>query len=211
MRDESHSRAISDTIDHLAARWGQADKQILRQVFPLLTQGQPVPVARIGEAAGVGIQVVEAALALGRAGRDSAGRVIELSGLMLSPTFHRVQISDVALFSCCALLAQLVPALIDRPVTVESVDPVSRRIVRLAISPEGVTSLEPSGAVASFVLTAAHAVAEDVSANFCCHVRHFASPDSASTFVAADSRRYMLEISELHEAVQKLFREAWGG
>jgi hypothetical protein len=73
---------------------------------------------------------------------------------MFSPTVHRVEVGDVALFSCCALLAQLVPALIERQVRVESVDPVSRRIVRLVISTSGVTEVEPVGAVGSLVMPA---------------------------------------------------------
>jgi alkylmercury lyase len=154
---------------------------------------------------------VEKALELGRAGRDTEGQVVELSGLMLSPTMHRVEIGDIALFSCCALLAQLVPALIGRPVRVDSVDPVSRRLVVLDISPEGVTAVEPLEAVGSFVVTELSGVAQDVGANFCRHVHHFASPDSASVFAAADCRRYTLGIDQLHAAARMLYREAWAG
>ncbi len=202
-------RSVAETVEHLAARWAQADKRILRHVFPLLTEGQPVPVARIAEASQSSASMVEAALEHGRADRDSEGRVVELSGLMLSPTMHRVEIDDVALFSCCALLAQLVPALVGRPVRVESVDPLSRRVVSLDMTPEGVTAVEPSGAVASFVVTEPGGVAQDVGANFCRHVHHFASLDSAKAFAAADHRRYTLEIAELHEAARALYRAAW--
>jgi len=92
---------------------------------------------------------------------------------------------------------------------VESVDPVSRRIVRLAITPEGVSSVEPAGAVASFVYTEPSDMAEDVGAYFCRHVHHFASADSENAFVAADSRRYVLGVGDLHEAARLLYREAW--
>lgn len=204
-----YRKTVSETIGHLAARWAKADKRILRQVFPLLVEGRPVPVTRISEVTGSTPSMVEAALELGRAERDMEGRVIELSGLMLSPTMHRVVIGNVGLFSCCALLAELVPALIGQPVTVESIDPVSRRIVRLVITPEGVAAVEPEGAVGSFVLTEAGGVMADVGANFCRHVHHFASDDSANTFVGADHRRYALAIGELYEAAQMLYQEAW--
>lgn len=209
MMEDSHRKAVSQTISHLAARWADADKRILRQVFPLLAKGQPVSVGRIAEAAGTETPIVEAALEHGRAGRDVDGQVIELSGLMLAPTMHRVEIGEVALFSCCALLAQLVPALIGRPVTVESIDPVSRRVVRLAIAARTVTAVQPRQAVATLVVTEPRGVAEDVCASFCCHVHHFVSSDSASIFAAADRRRYVLGIGELHEAAQSLYREAW--
>ena len=176
MTDESQLTAVSETVSHLAARWAQADKRILREVFPLLAEGRPVPVERIVAAAGATRSSVEEALESGRAGRDAEGRVVELSGLMLGPTMHRVEIGNIALFSCCALLAQLVPALLERPVRVESVDPVSRGLVVLDITPEGVTALEPREAVGSFVVTAPNAIAGDVGANFCRHVHHFTSP-----------------------------------
>jgi hypothetical protein len=124
--NDSQRTAVSETIGHLAARWVHADKRILQEVFPLLAEGRPVPVERIVAAAGAAPSSVEEALESGRAGRDTEGRVVELSGLMLGPTMHRVMIGDKALFCCCALLAQLVPTLLERPVTVESVDPVSR-------------------------------------------------------------------------------------
>jgi hypothetical protein len=209
MDKQSYRKTVSETIGHLAARWAGADKRILRQVFPLLAEGRPVPVTRISEATGSTAPAVEAALNLGRAGRDVEGRVVELSGLMLSPTMHRVMIGDAALFSCCALLAELVPALIGRPVTVESIDPVSRRLVRLDITPEGVARVRPEEAVGSFVRPEAGAMAADVGANFCRHVHHFASFDSAKAFVAADDRRFAVTIGELYEAAQMLHREAW--
>ena len=209
MDRKSYREAVSQTIGHLAARWAKADKRILRQVFPLLAEGQPVPVARISEVTGSPTSMVEAALESGRAERDEEGRVVELSGLMLSPTMHRVMIGDVALFSCCALLAELVPALIDRPVSVESIDPMSRRVVRLVITPEGVADVEPEEAVGSFVLTEAGDMAADVGAYFCRHVHHFASSDSAKAFVGADHRRYAIAIADLYDAAQMLFREAW--
>jgi alkylmercury lyase len=209
MSDESRRTAISSTIAHLAARWGRADKTILRAVFPLLAEGKPVPVERITEAAGAAPSRVESALELGRAERDAKGRVVELSGLMLSPTMHRVEIGDIALFSCCALLAQLVPLLMGRPVRVESVDPVSRRLVMLDIAPEGVIAVEPQEAVGSFIVTEPGGVAHDVGSNFCRHVHHFASPDSAIAFTADDRRRYTLEIDRLHEAARMLYRAAW--
>lgn len=209
MNDESVRVAVADTIGHLAARWAHADKRILRQVFPLLAEGRPVPVERIAEAARTTASSVEAALELGRAGRDDEGRVVELAGLMLAPTMHRVAIADIALFSCCALLAQLAPSLIGRPVRVESVDPVTRRLVRLDIEPEGVAAAEPRAAVASFIETEPSGVAQDVEASFCRHVHHFASPDSARAFVGAEPRRYMLEIVQLNEAARLLYSQAW--
>ena len=91
------------TIEHLANRWAVADKQILCQDFPLLAEGRPIQIEEIAEKAGTSVTLVQKALTDGRAGLDAAGRVIELSGLMLPPSLRRVEVDGVALFSCCAL------------------------------------------------------------------------------------------------------------
>lgn len=205
----SHRQAFKETVGHLAARWAGAEKRLLRPVFPLLAEGHPVPVPLIAGVAGSTPATVEEALKLGRAGFDAKGQVVELSGLMLDATLHRVEIGDVALFSCCALLSHLVPQLLERAVRVESVDPVSRRLVRLVITGQGITEAEPAGAVASLVVTEATEMAGDIGTYFCRHVHHFVSSESAREFVAAEPRRYMLAIEELHEAARLLYREAW--
>ena len=106
--------SIETMIDYLAARWTGADKALLRQVFPLLAEGQPVAVERIAERTGAATDRIEQALLCARAGRDATGRVVELSGLMLSPTLHRLEVGGVALFCCCALLAHLAPLLLSQ-------------------------------------------------------------------------------------------------
>jgi alkylmercury lyase len=200
---------ISVTIDHLAARWAKADKRLLRQVFPLLAEGRPVPVERIVERTGASAATVEEALAYGRAGRDAAGRVVELSGLMLSATLHRVEVGGVALFSCCALLAHLTPLLLACSVRVEAVDPQSRGVIRIDLNPSNVGAITPASAVGTFVSTDSGELAADLRANFCSHVHHFVDRASAEVYAIADARRYVVEIRELRSAAEQLYRAAW--
>jgi hypothetical protein len=202
---------MRDTLEQLAARWAAADKRILRPVFPLLAAGQPVPVLRIAEMAGASPSEVERALERGRAGRDGEGRVVELSGLTLGPTLHRLEIAEAVLFSCCALLAHLVPWLLGQPIKMESVDPVTRRLVKLTVAPGAISAVEPPGAMSSFVRTAPGDMTGDVGASFCRHVHHFVSADAADAFVAADDRRYAITLADLHEAAHSLYRAAWEG
>lgn len=209
MDEEARRLAVSDTLSHIAARWAHADKRVLHFVFPLLAKGKPVTVAQITEVAHATPAAVEKALELGRAGLDPDGRVVELSGLTLNPTMHRVQIGDVALFSCCALLAQLTSLLVDDSVRIDSVDPVSRRVVRIVVEPGSVTAIDPPEAMSSFVATDASSMLRNVSDSFCRHVQYFASSETASEFIEADDRRYALGIPNLHEAARLLFKEVW--
>ena len=71
----------------------------------------------IMELSGFSPDAVEEALQLGRTERDSRGDVIELFGVMLAPTLHRMEVDERVLFSCCPLVAHTVPRLIDKGIT----------------------------------------------------------------------------------------------
>ena len=70
MEAEARALRITASVRHLANRWVDADKQLLRQVFPLLARGQPVGIDQIRKRTGATASVVEEALMRGRAGRD---------------------------------------------------------------------------------------------------------------------------------------------
>jgi len=206
---EDRRARIVQSVEHLAARWRDTNGGLLREVFPLLAEGRPVPVERIADRTGAPSTIVEEALVHGRAGRDGAGRVVELSGLTLSPTLHRVDVGGVALYSCCALLAHLTPLLLARAVRLESVDPRGRGLIRMILTPAGVAGTAPRDAVGTFVTTEPESVAACVGANFCSHVHHFTNRDTAATYVAEDRRRFLVKIGELRAAAEQLYRAVW--
>jgi len=202
--------SFDDVIKHLVSRWQQADKIILRQLFPLLAEGKPVPPKLIADLTGKGMVLVEQALINGRTSRDEEGNVIELFGIMQMPARHRIQIGQVCLFSCCALVAQMVPLLLNLPARIESVDPMSNRLVTLDISSSGIQSVKPLSTVGTLVITKQEEVLADVRSAFCMHVHHFPDAESAQEFVANDSRRYVVTIQQFNEAARRLCDAIWG-
>lgn len=209
MTDQARRARILESIKHLAARWRDGDTNLLREVFPLLAEGRPVSVERIADRTGASARTVEVALAHGRAGRDRAGRVVELSGLTLSPSLHRLEVDGVVLYSCCALLAHLTPLLLQRAVRLESVDPHGRGLIRIEFTPGAVPAPDPKEAVGTFVTTDLESVIANVGGNFCSHVHHFTGRNTAASYVAADPRRYLVDIGELRAAAVELYRVAW--
>jgi len=201
--------SFEKTIEHISLRWQQSNKTLLRQLFPLLAQGRPVPPAQLAQLTGNDVSMVERALIEGHTDRDKQGYVIELFGITQTPTYHRIQIGQVCLFSCCALVSQMVPLLLSQTATIESVDPIGHRLVRLTISPTGIESVEPNNAVGTLVLTNAEQVQKDVRSAFCMHVHHFPDTDSAQEFVNMDPRRYVVDIQHLHEAARQLTTAIW--
>jgi len=203
--DETRETRLGSTIRILASRW--ADAGLLLPAFPLLASGRPLGIDEIAEASGVNVDRVTQVLENARCERDDDGRLIDLFGMTLSPTLHRLTIDGSVLFSCCALWAHVIPKLVDRAVDVESVDPSSRELVQLSLSPGGIERAEPAGATATMAIASQEAVDMDVCGAFCCHVRHFVSPESAGRFAKRSRARYAVDLATLDRMADQLHLE----
>jgi len=161
-------------------------------------------VGQIANAVGVNDHEVEEALGKARCTFNESGHLIDLFGMMLAPTYHRLEIDGRVVFSCCALWAHVIPKLVDRVVLVESVDPQSRKLVRLEIAPGKVQSVNPGTALATLAVADAASIEQDVGAAFCSHVRYFASSDSAHQYAAGSPSCTVVDVNELHEIAGRL-------
>jgi len=191
------------TLRLLAARW--RDAGVLLPAFRLLALGRPLTVKEIARACAASEEQISSALATSRCERDTEGRVLDLYGLTLLPTVHRLEIGHRTLFSCCALWAHVVPKVVDATVRVESVDPYSREIVKLSISPEGVETARPQQSAATLAVASREAIEADVCRAFCCQVRHFVTRESAEAFAAAAPNCHPVELPELQGAADRLY------
>lgn len=106
--------------------------------------------------------------------RDSDGAVIGFWGLTAQPMTHRVTLAGRDRYTWCAWDALFIPELIGETAKVQSTTPVDNRDVRLRVSPEGATPLDPSVSpiYVSFRVPEADEWEADVIATFCHHV-HF--------------------------------------
>ena len=204
-RLEPHT--LDTTIQLLAQRWSQAEA--LLAAFPLLARGGPLAIAELARSTGARKDQVESAVEAGQCDRDAAGRLIGIYGMTLAPAAHRLEIDGRIVYCCCALWAHVLPKLVGETVRVESVDPIRRELIRLSISPDGLESVEPSGAAAVLVVTDREKLAMNVGAAFCSHVRHFVSKQSAQQFVEEDPARKLVGLPELQEAAEQLHRAIW--
>lgn len=200
-------KQFNDTILCLADRWSGV--RPLLPGFTLLAGGSAVSPDQIARETGHSIEEIKSALEDARCTFDGDGLIVDLFGMMLAPSPHRLQIDGTAVFSCCALWAHVIPKLIDRVVLVESIDPFTNELVRLEITPERVTSIEPQTSVATLAVADAEAINRDVGSAFCRHVRHCASMESARGFAGLFSTRRIVEIGELQEAASDLYTAIW--
>jgi alkylmercury lyase len=195
------------TLEILASRWGSAGPLITG--FALLAGGRPVAIEELAKASGVEITKIEEAIDAARCERDAHGRLIDLYGLTLTPTRHRLEIGHKILFSCCALWAQVIPKLVDSTVRVESVDPMRQELVRLSISPAGLESMDPPAAAATLAVTTQEAVDQDVSEAWCCQVCYFVSHESAEEFAASRPTCHAVELAEFQKVAEFFHRAIW--
>lgn len=200
-------RQFDATIRCLADRWSGA--RPLLPGFPLLARGRPLATDQIAKVAGISNREIDEVLENARCTLNENGHLIDLFGMMLTPTYHRLEIDGKSIFSCCALWAHVIPKLVDRMVLVESVDPYNSEMVRLEITPEKVKSIKPSTSVATMAVVEPSQIERDVGSAFCRHVRHFASSESACNFAAEFSSRRIVEIEEIHELAIQLYEAIW--
>lgn len=210
MITELKSREISKTVDNFATRWAKSDKSILNQVFPLLASEQFLTEEQIVEVTGANHLDVGEALNLGRAGRNQQGRVIELFGIVKTTTIHRIEFNQTTLFSCCALVAHMVPMLTDaRTARIVSTDPISKESVSVTIRDHTLASFMPGDAKGTFVSSELSDVMDGVGDAFCNHVKHFASTETAKEFIAQNPKRFILNMDEFHDIAIKMYEAIW--
>ncbi len=195
------------TLERLAARWHAAGP--LLPGFALLARGRPVSVGEIARVADVEPCAVERAVDAARCARDPQGRLIDLYGLTLAPTLHRLTIDGKLLFSCCALWAHVIPRLVDRTVEIQSVDPKRRELVRLAVSPTGIEAVDPPDAVATLAVADQAAIDRDVGQAWCRQVAHFVSRESAEEFAAGRPTCHAVALDELRHATERFHQAIW--
>jgi len=195
---------FTETIDLLADRWRAAGT--LLPGFGLLAEGEPLPIDQLAAETGVEIDRLRELLVSVRSQFDDEGRLVDLFGMTLERTPHRLEIGSNVVFSCCALWAHVIPTLINRSIVVHSTDPVSRELVQLSISPEGIECVEPVHAMATMAVANARDITADVCAAFCCQVKHFVSRENAELFASGSARRCVVTIGELHELGSDFYR-----
>ncbi len=201
---------VEQSLMPVVARWAEQDKGMLLPLFRLIASGEPLDENQLAEDLYIGADAFSGALGASLAEIDSLGRVSELFGITRDTTLHRIDVGGETLFSCCALVAHMVPAIIQQAVTVESIDPINGDKIRLAISADSeLQRVHPLISRASMVDCAFEEFIATPRTKFCCHVKHFATSESAAEFSGKSSDRYVMTIEEFHEAAQWLYRRIW--
>ena len=162
-----------------------------------LSLGAPVTPERLAELAG---DTPEATVErVKRAAEWGDGAIVGANGLTLGDSRHRMHFDDVTLGTWCAWDSLFLVPIIGRPATLASTSPATNTEIRVAITPDGVTRVEPKTTVMSVVVPRADSAvstAAEVQATFCHFVNFFEDRDVAEAWVPAERDPAVLDPSE---------------
>jgi len=158
----------------------------------LLLEGRPVTATQVAAAAGLPEDKVRDALSVEWLERDGEGRVVG-AGLTLVQTPHCFRVDGRQLYAWCALDTLTFPSLLGVTAEVESPCHATGTPVRLTVTPDGVTSAEPTTAVVSVVPLDR---APNIRTAFCDHVHFFRSGEDAREWLATHAGGMVIPIED---------------
>ena len=179
------------------------ERRVALALYREVAKGQPVDEAQLGRV--LGISATESRALLQRDSinflvhRDERGHVLGFGGLAAGPMHHRFEVDGRMLSTWCAWDSLFIPEILGRPARVVSPEPESGELVRLVVTPDRIESVEPAGAVVSFIMPDAQAFgssAVNVIVKFCHFIFFFSSRTSGERWVAKHPDTFLCSLDD---------------
>ncbi|WP_158089868.1 organomercurial lyase MerB [Mycobacterium kyorinense] len=171
----------------------------------LVAEGRPVALERLATVSGVPVAEIDSWLrAQPGTDWDDDGRLLGF-GLTQRPTRHRYIVDGRGLFTFCAADALIFTPILGRPATVESSCLTTGQPIRVELTPEAVTSVDPPTTVVSVVELACDA--SDIRGSCCDHGHFFASENAAREWRRAHPDGDVRPVRELFDIAVDVCRE----
>ena len=199
---ESVSEAIAGAMPIL----DETDRKIAVAIHRLMSLGNPVKPAAVGEAVGIGVDQIEARLASWPGVyRDKGGQITGFWGhaiARLDPEY-RLSADGHVSYAWCALDTLFIPGIIGKTVRVEAADPISGQPISLLVDREGARAVSPAGALMSVVVPDGP-FGYDVIESFCHSVLFFASEESGAGWIAEHPDTTLMSLADAFEVGRAL-------
>ncbi|BBZ12589.1 alkylmercury lyase MerB [Mycobacterium branderi] len=191
-------KTIATVIPHDVARF-------MAPMVRVVAEGRPVALERLAAVSGVSVEEIGSWLrAQPGTDWDDDGHLLGF-GLTQRPTRHRYVVDGRVLFTFCAADALIFTPILGRPARVESTCPTTGQPIRLELTPEAVTSVDPPTTVVSHVNLCCGG--GDIRGLYCDQGHFFASKDAARKWRRAHPDGEVRPVRELFAAALDVCRE----
>lgn len=183
-------------------------QRVALAVYRILAGGEPATPQRIAEEAGVPRATVASDLARWPATfRDGNGAVTGFFGLSSGPHNHRFEVEGQGnVWTWCTYDSLFITEILGVATRVVSECPVSGATIELTLTPTGIDTVEPAGAVMSMI-DPELASADDIITSLCQYIRLFVSSDAAETWVAEHPGTFVISIADAFEVARRMNAE----
>jgi alkylmercury lyase len=198
-------------VEQTAALIGNVEAQeLLPHAIRLLSDGDPVALERLADAAGWSVEDVEAALAAQTgAERDDEGRLMGFA-LTLRPTTHRITVDGRAMFAWCASDTLMVPVILGRAALIESTCPRTGQAIRIELTPDRVERVDPPDAVMTAVRPRGRL--EDVRSATCTHGHFFSTIAATAAWTDAHPDGHIYPVERAFRLDRQVIKQlGWEG
>lgn len=204
---EETSAAMSDGYITLTVE----EQHLFQTIYRLLASGRPAPPDAIASASGWATADVEKRLDESPAVfRNDDGAVGGFWGLAAAEiTNHRMDTEGIGTaWTWCSYDTLFIPHLLDVTARVSSTCPTTGNEVRLTVSRQGISGVEPAEAVVS-LLTPDKPFDDDVRQTFCHFVHFFTSPAAAEQWIDDNPGTFWLSMADAFEVAEQANAEVF--
>lgn len=213
---EQTASTLATDLLHCLPTMTEEERRLGLEIYRQLSRGRPVSPSTL--AAALAVDAHEVDELLGRPNlqcltyTDDAKRIIGFGGLAVREMPHRFTIDGRTLYTWCAWDSLFIPVILGQAADVDSPAPVGSARVRLRVTPNGVTHVEPHGAVMSFLLPTAQTFQGDAlraMATFCHYIFFFPDREAAVAWTARHPDTLVISVSDAFELGRRMVAARW--
>jgi len=188
---------IGGTLVELFPKLNEKEQRIAARLYKLLAQGRPIKHEYLAESLKMTTQEIDDVVDnWSGVYHDEKKTVQGFWGLALPEMKHRFLVEGRQLFTWCAWDSLFIPRIIGKTAKVQSPCPITGERIQLTVSPDGIESMAPKGAVMSLLTPAAAKVKENVIFHFCHYVYFFKTEEAGRKWTAENEGTFLVTIEE---------------
>ena len=206
------ARVICDRLPDTS----EDERSISLEIYRQLSSGEPITPESLAEPMEMDETTVKQLLA-GAALKGNTyydeGKIVGFLGLATLPMKHRMTIDDVQLYTWCAWDGLFIPFVLGKTAQLELPCLQTGTTVSLTVSEEGISRVDPDGAVMSFLEPESELLSdhpETVISSFCHHIHFLASREAGEQWTSGNPGTFILELDDAFELGRLTMRAHFG-